>query len=74
MAARTMYRIVPDESHVGWWRQVYLTVEVFEDGNGWHWRQLDPDGGFPGPASAAHCTKNEAYEDALASLGGEGWE
>jgi len=74
MAARTMYRIVPDETHVGWWRQIFLTVEAFREGTNWYWRQLDLNGGSTGLVSAAHPTKNAAYEDALASLGGEGWE
>lgn len=74
MTWHTMVLTEPDPAHAGFIRRYYALVDVSMVGTLWHWRQVDANQKPFGAVSPPFNTEDDAFDDAMKSLGGYQWE
>lgn len=74
MTYQTMVLSEPHTVRPGFITKYYATIDVAMSGSGWHWRLIDSDGQMLAALSSPFPTEEQARDDALRKLNGDGWE
>ncbi|MEI6746347.1 MAG: hypothetical protein WCL34_10320 [Methylococcaceae bacterium] len=74
MTYHTMILSEPDNTHNGFIRRYYATIDISMPSTQWMWQQVDANGQPFGVVSQTFASEEEAKRDALSKLNGDCWE